>query len=111
MLQAIALTSSGPPVATRAMAIESLAVFNAVSAIEGTPGYLVNLTAPEDASPSPLPLKPHTTHWSTSSRRSRQCSMRNSCCRLVRFADGQSESDGIAVGAQAAAGHDRIARR
>src|SRR5262245_56708420 len=38
MLQAIALSSSGPPVASRAMAIESLAVFNAVSAIEGTPG-------------------------------------------------------------------------
>ena len=28
------------------MAIESLAVFNAVSATEGTPGYLVSLTAP-----------------------------------------------------------------
>jgi hypothetical protein len=42
MLQAIALSGSGPPFATRAMAIESLAVFNAVSAIEGTPGYLVS---------------------------------------------------------------------
>src|SRR5678815_4613599 len=50
MLQAIAATSSSPPVATRAMAIESLAVFNAVSAIEGTSGYLLSLTAPEDAS-------------------------------------------------------------
>src|SRR5688572_9273705 len=50
MLQAIALSGFGPPPATRAMAIESLAVFNAVSAIEGAPGYLVNLTAPEGAS-------------------------------------------------------------
>src|SRR4029434_10529270 len=50
MLQAIALTVMPPPFATRAMAIESLAVFNAVSAIEGTPGYLVSLTAPEGAS-------------------------------------------------------------
>ena len=50
MLQAIALSGFGPPPATRAMAIESLAVFNALSAIEGTPGYLVNLTAPEGAS-------------------------------------------------------------
>src|SRR5688572_97150 len=50
MLQAIALSGFGPPPATRAMAIESLAVFNAVSAIEGTPGYLVSLTAPEGAS-------------------------------------------------------------
>ena len=32
------------------MAIESLAVFNAVTATEGTPGYLVSLTAPEGAS-------------------------------------------------------------
>ena len=50
MLQAVASTATGPPVATRAMAIESLAVFNAVSAIEGAPGYLVSLTAPEGAS-------------------------------------------------------------
>jgi hypothetical protein len=52
MLHAIELSSPvpGPPIATRAMAIESLAVFNAVSAIEGTPGYLLSLTAPEDAS-------------------------------------------------------------
>jgi hypothetical protein len=50
MLQAIALSGSGPPFATRAMAIESLAVFIAVSAIEGTPGYLLSLTAPEGAS-------------------------------------------------------------
>src|SRR5688572_10117073 len=49
-LDAIAQSASTPPFASRAMAIESLAVFNVVSAIEGTQGYLVDLMAPEGAS-------------------------------------------------------------
>jgi hypothetical protein len=31
--------------------MESLAVYDTISAIDGTPGYLVNLTAPADTSP------------------------------------------------------------
>jgi hypothetical protein len=111
MLQAIALTGMSPPFATRAMAIESLAVFNAVSAIEGTPGYLVSLTAPEGASaaaaaaqaahdvlvslfPSPATILMFDDQLDVS---------------LGAIADGQAEIDGIAVGAQAAA--DMIALR
>ena len=105
MLQAIAVRGFGPPPATRAMAIESLAVFNAVSAIEGTPGYHVSLTAPEGASAVaavakaaydvlvdlfPLP--------SAKAIFDAQLAL-----SLGAIADGQSESDGIAVGAQAAA--------
>lgn len=51
LLDAIATSASSPPVASRTMAIESPAVFNALSAIEGTPGYLINLTAPEGDAP------------------------------------------------------------
>lgn len=45
-LNAIRLDASPPPVATRALAMVGTAIFDAVSAIEGTPGYLVKLTPP-----------------------------------------------------------------
>jgi hypothetical protein len=49
-LQAIATDASAPTTASRALAMESLAVYDVISAINGTPGYLVNATAPSDAS-------------------------------------------------------------
>ena len=49
-LNAIALDADPPTVASRSLAMESLAVYDAISAIDGTPGYLVNLTAPADTS-------------------------------------------------------------
>ncbi len=48
-LQAIAAGGSNPAFASRALAMESLAVFDAVSSIDGTPGYLLNMPAPADA--------------------------------------------------------------
>ena len=103
MLQAIALSSSGPPVATRAMAIESLAVFNAVSAIEGTPGYLLNLAAPEGA--SAIAAAAQAAHDVLVHLFPAQSAMFDAqlASSLGAVADGQSENDGIAVGAQAAA--------
>jgi hypothetical protein len=49
-LDAIRLDATAPPVASRALAMVSTAVFDAVSAVEGTPGYLVKLTPPTGAS-------------------------------------------------------------
>ena len=49
-LNAIRLDASAPPVATRALAMVGTAIFDAVSAIEGTPGYLAKLTPPLGAS-------------------------------------------------------------
>jgi hypothetical protein len=51
-LKAIALDADPPTVASRSLAMESLAVYDAISAIDGTPGYLLNMTAPADASPN-----------------------------------------------------------
>ena len=45
-LAAIKQDASTPEFASRALAMESLAVFDAVSAIDGTPGYLLNMSAP-----------------------------------------------------------------
>jgi hypothetical protein len=103
MLQAIALSGFGPPPATRAVAIESLAVFNAVSATEGTPGYLVSLTAPEGA--SAVAAAAQAAHDSLVHLFPSQSALFDAqlALSLGAVTDGQSESDGIAVGAQAAA--------
>jgi hypothetical protein len=105
MLHAIELSTPvpGPPVVTRAMAIESLAVFNAVSAIEGTPGYLSSLTAPEDASAAAAAAQ--AAHDVLVKLFPSQSAMFDAqlVSSLGAVADGQSENDGIAVGAQAAA--------
>ena len=103
MLQAIALSGFGPPPATRAMAIESLAVFNAVSAIEGTPGYLSNLTAPDGA--SAIAATAQAAHDALVYLFPTQSATFDAqlVASLAAVADGQSEIDGIALGAQAAA--------
>jgi hypothetical protein len=109
MLQAIALAGSPPPVATRAMAIESLAVFNAVSAIEGTPGYLLSLTAPDGASAAAAAAQ--AAHDALVVLFPGQTALFDAqlVSSLGAIADGEAKTDGIAVGAQAAA--DMIALR
>lgn len=49
-LEAIRLDATAPPVASRGLAMVSLAVYDVVSAIEGTPGYYVTRSAPAGAS-------------------------------------------------------------
>jgi hypothetical protein len=49
-LKAIATDASTPPFASRALAMESLAVYDTVTGIDGGHGYLVNMTAPSGAS-------------------------------------------------------------
>jgi hypothetical protein len=85
------------------MAIESLAVFNAVSAIEGTPGYLVSLTAPEGA--SAVAAVAQAAHDVLVHLFPAQSGLFDAqlAASLSVVPDGQSESDGIAVGAEAAA--------
>src|SRR6185436_11363833 len=103
MLQAIAASGSGPPFATRAMAIESLAVFNAVNAIEGTPGYHSSLTAPHGASAAAAAAKAaHDVLVNIFPSQSAKFDTQLASS-LGAIADGKSETDGIAVGAQAAA--------
>ena len=51
-LEAIRGDAVSPPVATRDLAIVSAAVFDAVAAIQGTPGYHYQEIAPADASPA-----------------------------------------------------------
>jgi len=50
-LNAIATDADPPTVASRALAMESLAVYDALSGIQGMHGYLVSMSAPSGASP------------------------------------------------------------
>jgi hypothetical protein len=98
MLQAIALSGSGPPVATRAMAMESLAVFNALNALEGGASAIAAVAqAAHDTLASLFPGQ-KTTLFDPQLAAS-----------LSAITDLQAKSDGIAVGAQASA--DMIALR
>jgi|CXWL01.1.fsa_nt_gi hypothetical protein len=45
MLEAIRLDATPPPIASRGMAMVSLAMYDTINAIEGTPGYYVSLPA------------------------------------------------------------------
>ena len=45
MLEAIRLDATSPPIASRGMAMVSLAMYDTVNAIDGTPGFYVNLPA------------------------------------------------------------------
>lgn len=49
-LNAIRLDASAPPVASRALAMVATSMFDAVSAIDGTPGFLVTVSPPVGAS-------------------------------------------------------------
>jgi hypothetical protein len=49
-LEAIRVDAASPPIASRALAMVSLAVFDVLAALEGTPAYSVDLIAPPNAS-------------------------------------------------------------
>jgi hypothetical protein len=51
LLEAIRVDQLAPTTATRAMAMESLAVLDTLAAIDGTPGYQVRLPAPSGINP------------------------------------------------------------
>ena len=46
-LDLIRADATPPPQATRALAMESIAVFDVLNAINGTPAYMVDLDAPD----------------------------------------------------------------
>ena len=98
MLQAIELTGLGPPVATRAMAMESLAVFNALNALEG--GASAVAAVAQAAHDVLVHLFPEA-RWQVFHDQLESS--------LGAIADDEAKSDGIAAGAQAAA--DMIALR
>src|SRR5688572_22070255 len=102
MLDAIEQSGTPPPAASRAMACESLAVFNAVSAVKGTPGYRSDLQAPEGTSADAAAAQ--AAHDILVHLFPGQAAMFDAqlAQSLAAIPNGQSKSDGIAVGAEAA---------
>jgi VCBS repeat-containing protein len=104
-LHAIALDADPPTVASRSLAIESLAVFDTVSAIDGTPGYLVNMTAPADASPIAAVAAAADEILDDLYPAQAAAFDAQLATSLGAIPDGQSKTDGVALGKAVA---DRI---
>lgn len=98
MLTAISLASLPPPVASRAMAIVSASVLDAVSAIEGTPAMFVDVAAPVGANVQAAVIG--AAHRALSSLIASQQAafdaLRTS--QLAALPDNQAVADGLAVG-------------
>jgi hypothetical protein len=102
-LQAIETNASDPNFASRALAMESLAVFDAVSAIDGTPGYLLNMTAPADADANAAAAQAAhdvLAYLYPAQKATFDAALAST---LAAIPDGQGKTDGIALGAAVAA--------
>jgi hypothetical protein len=90
-------TSGGSRGRPRSLAMESLAIFDAVNAIDGTPGYLVHLEAPVDAAPDAAVAA--AGHRVLSYLYPAQQAAFNAlfAASLETIPDGQGKIDGVAV--------------
>ncbi|MBX3670121.1 MAG: choice-of-anchor D domain-containing protein [Rhodocyclaceae bacterium] len=97
-LDAITADGSAPPFASRTLAMQSLAVLDAINALNGTPGYLVRMSATPgssaDAAVAAASHKVLTTLYPTQSLA--LDAVYNSF--LAGVADGSSKTNGIALG-------------
>lgn len=99
----VAEESSAPTYASRALAMESLAVYNVMAAIDGTPGYLINAQAALGASAEAAVARAaHDILKALYPGQSFDLAA-ELAESLALVADGQSEDDGVALGAEIAA--------
>jgi PAP2 superfamily/Bacterial Ig-like domain len=102
-LAAIKKDASTPEFASRALGMESLAVFDVVSAIDGTPGYLVNMSAPSDADVNAAVAQAAhdvLAYLFPDQKASFDAQLGST---LAAIANGQGKTDGIAFGQAVAA--------
>jgi hypothetical protein len=97
-LRAIALDADPPTVASRSLAMESLAVYDAISGIDGTPGYLLNMTAPSDASPDAAVAAAADTVLDYLYAAQAPSFDAQLASELAAIPNGQSKTDGVAFG-------------
>ncbi len=108
-LQAIATDADAPTVASRALAMESLAVYDVISAINGMLGYLVNVTAPADASADAAVAEAADTVLDNLYPAQAANFDAQLAAELAAIPAGQALTDGIALGQEVA--QDIIALR
>ncbi len=97
-LQAIENDASTPEVASRGLAMVSASVYDAVNAINGTPGYYVSLKAPADASADAAVASASYTVLSYLFPAQQPNLDAILAADLANIPDGQSKTDGLAVG-------------
>ena len=99
----VAEESSAPTYASRALAMESLAVYNVKAAIDGTPGYLINAQAALGASAEAAVARAaHDILKALYPGQSFDLAA-ELAESLALVTDGESEDDGVALGADIAA--------
>lgn len=98
LLEAVRLDASSPPVASRNMAMVQGAVYDTVSAIQGTPGYFVQKSSPAGASPDAAVAA--AAHRVLSYLYPAQQSTLNAAliASLAQVTDGPGKTDGMALG-------------
>jgi hypothetical protein len=101
VLSAIQTDASDPLVSSRGLAMVQAAVFDAVSAIEGTPGYGMQLTAPTGASADAAVASAAYTVLSYLYPAQQATFDALLASSLAQVPAGQSKSDGIALGQSA----------
>jgi hypothetical protein len=97
-LQAIQQDGSAPTVASRALAMTQAAVYDAVNAVEGAPGYYVSQTAPAGA--SPVAAVAAAAQRMLSYLYPAQTATFDTAlsASLAKVPDGQAKTDGVNVG-------------
>lgn len=97
-LNAIRIDASAPTTASRALAMVSTALLDAVSAIEGTPGFLVRLTPPAGASAEAAAAAAAHRVLNYLYPAQAAAFAETLALALAQVPDGQSKDDGIAFG-------------
>src|SRR5262249_52954658 len=92
-----------PEFASRALAMESLAVLDAVSAVDGTPGYLVNMTAPADADADAAAAQAAHDVLAYLYPDQKAAFDGRLAADLANIPNGQGKADGVALGSAVAA--------
>ncbi|MEQ1844318.1 MAG: Ig-like domain-containing protein, partial [Nitrospira sp.] len=98
MLDAIQRDATPPPVASRGMAMVSLAIYDTINAIEGTPGYYVSLPAQPGSSPDAAAAS--AAHRVLSYLYPGQQALFDTqlAASLASIPDGAAKTNGIALG-------------
>jgi hypothetical protein len=97
-LAAIQQDGSSPPAASRSLAMVQAAVYDAVNAVQGKPGYYVTQPAPSDASPvAAVAAAAHRvlSYLYPAQKATFDAALTNS---LSGVADGKGKTDGISAG-------------
>jgi hypothetical protein len=101
--QAITNDASAPTYASRALAMVSLAQFDAISAIDGTPGYLINVTAPAGASAQAAAVVAADQMLDGLFPAQSAAFDAQAAIDLAAIPDSQNKTDGMTVGGNAVA--------